>query len=256
MTALIQDLDTERDPDAGTPQRIARLDEKLYPGLSGGWDDRLFRSAVLKDLAPEAHLLDVGAGAGIVPEMNFKEHVTFAAGVDLDPRVESNPFLHEGRLASAEELPFPDEHFDVLVSDNVLEHLAQPERVFAEVRRVLKPGGRFLFKTPNKRHYMPLVARLTPTSFHRYWNRRRGRDREDTFPTRYRANTPECIERLAAQAGLEPVRIDLFEGRPEYLRFHPLAYRVGWLWERFVNRFQFTRRWRVLIVGELRRPPA
>ncbi|MEI2780661.1 MAG: hypothetical protein V9H25_05130 [Candidatus Competibacter sp.] len=43
--------------------------------------------------------------------------------------------------------------------------------VFREVARVLKRGGVFLFKTPNKTHYMPTIARLTPHRFHQFVNR-------------------------------------------------------------------------------------
>ena len=62
-----------------------------------------------------------------------------------------------------------------------MEHLEDPETVFGEINRVLKPGGIFLFKTPNRRHYMPLIAQLTPYRFHQFINKLRGRDSEDTF---------------------------------------------------------------------------
>ena len=117
----------------------------------------------------------------------------------------------------------------------MLEHLPDPARVFAEVARVLPPGGVFLGKTKNKWPYVPLIARLTPQAFHRWVVRWRGRASEDVFPTRYRANSPGDIQSLAARAGLEVVRIDLIEGRPEYLRFAVPTYLLGWLYERLVR---------------------
>jgi len=56
---------------------------------------------------------------------------------------------------------------------------------FRDIARVLKPGGVFLFKTPNKTHSMPTLARLTPHRFHPFVNRLRGRVEADAFPTRY-----------------------------------------------------------------------
>ena len=162
------------------------------------------------------------------------------------------PYLDEGRDGVGESIPYPDASFDLVFADNVLEHLPDPARVFAEVARVLR-GGVFLGKTPNKWHYVPLIARLTPHGFHRRVVRWRGRAGDDVFPTRYRANSPGDIQALAARAGLEVVRIDLIEGRPEYLRFAAPTYLLGWLYERLVNRVPGLARLRVLLVVELRK---
>jgi SAM-dependent methyltransferase len=113
-------------------------------------------------------------------------------------------------------IPYGDEMFDIVFSDNVLEHLEFPENVFSEVSRVLKPGGVFLFKTPNKYHYMPLIASVTPTSFHQLVNKWRGRAEVDIFPTQYRANCVRDIQRLAKVAHFTPQKLELIEGRPEY----------------------------------------
>ena len=175
------------------------------------------------------------------------------AGVDLDPRVVDNPFLDQGRVSDAGEIPYPDSSFDVVFSDNVLEHLDKPAEVFLEVARVLKPGGVFMFKTPNKWHYMPTIARLTPHRFHQFVNRIRGRAEVDTFPTRYRANTKSDVTRLAHQTGFSVMSVDRVEGRPEYLRMTALTYFCGMLYERLVNMADFLALFRVLLVGMLQK---
>lgn len=233
---------------------VAWMDRRLYPGVGRNWDDELFRERILSTLEEEHALLDVGAGAGIVPQMNFRGEAARVCGVDPDPRVAENPHLDEGRVGMGEEIPWEDSSFDVVVADNVLEHLDRPTEVFTEVARVLRPGGRFLAKTPNRTHYMPLIARLTPHGFHRWVNRLRGREAEDTFPTRYRANCRADLERIAAESGLVVDSVELVEGRPEYMRLSPPTYVVGWLYERLVNRFESLAPMRILMVATLSKP--
>ncbi|HKU16470.1 MAG TPA: class I SAM-dependent methyltransferase [Steroidobacteraceae bacterium] len=232
---------------------VAWLDRRLYPQTQRNWDDLMFRERVLARLRPDDAVLDVGAGAGIVAHMNFRHRVRCVCGVDLDPRVVDNPYLDVAAIGSAAALPFADATFDVVFCDNVLEHLPDPLRVFREIHRVLKPGGVFLAKTPNKWHYMPLIARMTPLWFHRLVNRARGRHSEDTFPTHYRANSRLALATLARGSGLQLERVELIEGRPEYLRLAWPLYLAGWLYERIVNASDRLATLRVLLIAELRR---
>ncbi len=225
------------------------MDAKFYPTSARNWDDSLFRDRIIMKLTPESTVLDLGAGAGIVSQMDFRGHAARICGVDLDSRVEQNPFLDEGRVADGQAIPYPDASFDLVFADNVLEHLADPVSVFLEVSRVLKPGGRFLFKTPNKSHYMPLISRLTPHSFHRYVNRKRGRAEDDTFPTHYRANSRAEVARIAAAAGFTVESIELVEGRPEYLRMFAATYLACLAYERLVNALPVLERFRVVLIG-------
>jgi SAM-dependent methyltransferase len=233
---------------------VAWIDRTCYPHFQRNWDDQLFRERILAHMRPASAVLDLGAGAGIVDQMNFRGCAASICGVDLDPRVVNNPMLDEGRIANADGIPYESNRFDVVFSDNVLEHLEEPLSVFREVARVLKPGGVFLFKTPNKWHYMPTIARLTPHGFHQYVNRLRGRAEADTFPTRYRANCVGDITRLAVAAGLMVDRIDRVEGRPEYLRMAWPTYVVGLAYERLVNSSELFAPLRILLVGSLRKP--
>lgn len=229
----------------------AWLDRKLYPDFQQNWDDHLFRARILERLKPEYELLDLGAGAGIVEQMNFRGLAKHVCGIDLDERVTSNPCLDEGKVSDAGQIPYPDTAFDMIVSDNVMEHIVDPYSVLGEVFRVLKPGGAFMFKTPNKYHYMPLIARVTPHRFHQYINRLRGRAVEDTFPTQYKANCRRDVARLAHEAKLEIDRLELYEGRPEYLRFNFLTYLVGAAYERTVNSTDLLTSFRVLLIATL-----
>lgn len=229
------------------------LDATLYPDSGRNWDDELFRACILEHLESDDVVLDLGAGAGIVKQMNFKNVARRVCGVDLDPRVVDNPMLDEGRVCDASAIPYDAATFDLVFADNVLEHLAEPGGVFQEVARVLKPGGVFLFKTPNRWHYVPTIARLTPHWFHAAVNGWRGREAGDVFPTLYRANSRKDVEALAAEANFAVISINRIERRPEYLRFSAPTYLAGAAYERLVNMTPLFAPLRVLLIGALRK---
>jgi ubiquinone/menaquinone biosynthesis C-methylase UbiE len=53
-------------------------------------------------------------------------------------------------VGSILEMPFPDAHFDIVVSSEVIEHTPNPEQAIKEIYRVLKPGGVMVLSTPNR----------------------------------------------------------------------------------------------------------
>ena len=61
--------------------------------------------------------------------------------------------LHQGfRCEDLEQLTFPDGRFDVVVTQEVLEHVFDYRRAFREVMRTLRPGGAHVFTTPKYKH--------------------------------------------------------------------------------------------------------
>ena len=52
------------------------------------------------------------------------------------------------RNENLEKLSFPDESFDLFITQDVMEHIFDPARAFAEIARVLKPGGAHIFSVP------------------------------------------------------------------------------------------------------------
>ena len=86
--------------------------------------------------------------------------------------------------------PFAGGSFDVVASAWVLEHLDHPGLVFSEVRRVLVPGGHFVFLTPNAWNYNAWMIRAIPHRWHAALTHRLyGRGEGDAYPVRYRANS-------------------------------------------------------------------
>lgn len=232
------------------------LDRIAYPNSADNWDNELFRRILKERIGPESICLDYGAGRGRVKQLNFRGVAKFIAGVDPDPIVFENTQIDEARLLdlSTSIIPYPDNTFSVVYSANVIEHVDNPEAIFREIRRVLKPGGLFLSKSINKRHYVAIIARLTPTIFHRYYNKLRGRKVHDTFPTYYRCNSRPSLLEYAKRAGFAVERVQFFEGRPEYLRLTAFFYFLGILYERIVNAADILEVIRCVMIFELRKP--
>jgi SAM-dependent methyltransferase len=225
------------------------LDRRYYPGYVD--EHARFDAAIRRYLTPEAIVLDAGAGRGVMYPNDYREHVARLAGVDTDPAVLDNTNLTDAVVTDLARLPYEDATFDLVFSKYVFEHLDRPVEVLRELRRVLKPGGHLLIHTPNRWHYVALGATVTPMRFHVWFNERRGRVQEDTFPTRYRINDERSIRRLASSARFSVEYVDLIETKPDYLMFHPLAYRAGIAYERLVNSTERLARFRVQLIADL-----
>ena len=106
----------------------------------------------------------------------------------------------------------------------VAEHLDEPQIQFVEVARVLAPGGRFVFHTPNRRGYtVRMIEWSRPELRPMLTQLLHGRDPEDVFPTHYRANTDKDVRALAAAAGLEVTEVSYLLTWAFFLLVPPLA---------------------------------
>jgi ubiquinone/menaquinone biosynthesis C-methylase UbiE len=230
------------------------LDDTFYPDASRAWDDERFAEVIREHLQPTFHILDFGAGRGKADVLDFRKSVERIVGVDVDDEVLENPLLDEKHvIAPNQPLAFDSNSFDLVYSCNVLEHLTDPHLVFAEIERVLKPGGIFLSKTTNKNHYIACVARSTPQWFHERFNQWRGRNVKDTFPTVYKCNSPRQVRRIASSCGLRIEALEFWEWRPEYLRISPFTYMGGILYEKCVNSTKVLAPFRAVMLVDLRK---
>jgi len=143
-------------------------------------------------------------------ENTFVSRCGIAVGLDLDAdSLKNHTSLSNRVLGSGEQLPFRTGVFDVVTANMVVEHLTAPGAVLAEVRRVLRPGGRFLFVTPNLNSPYIRVAARTPDGVKKTLARVfEGRAESDVFPTTYRMNTAESIRAAAEQAGFRVIRLE------------------------------------------------
>lgn len=232
---------------------VKKIDKYLYPDFQDNWDNDLFRNRIIKHISPNSKILDLGAGAGIIEQLNLRGLAAYICGVDIDNRVLKNPYLHEAKIGYAESIPYKDNSFDIVICNNVLEHLLDPEKVFKEVHRVLKKGAVFIAKTPNRYHYVTILSNFTPHWFHAFYNKMRGRTEKDTFPTFYRANSQKKIIYYGKSSGFKVESIEMIEGRPEYLRVSWTSYIIGIIYEKIVNSTDILSFFRVILLVCLRK---
>src|SRR4051812_37496119 len=178
-------------------------------------------------------------------------------GVDLDARVASR-FHSEFHLTGLSAMPFDPEVFDVIACEYVLEHVQDPSAAFAEMTRVLRPGGSVVALTPNLLSYKSIVARLTPHEFHHLVGRVRygAGHEEDMYPTVFHSNTAGRLRRLAREAGLEVELIRFLNNGPTWFQRFPLVFEAFHLYHRALDRWKFARQLRCSLLVEMRKPDA
>jgi ubiquinone/menaquinone biosynthesis C-methylase UbiE len=221
------------------PLEVQNAYRERYRAMRPGWrtsGDQL-EELVRSYVTPRTQVLDLGCGRGGVVELFWRD-VKLAAG--LDPDAPSLTEHHEPGLAlirgRGEHLPFADRSFDLVVCLWVLEHVESPQAVLREVHRVLRPGGHFVFLTPNLRNPLLLLNRLAkalPQLQRRVVPRMYGRIQADTFRVNYRANTVRALRALAANCGLEVAELRVISD-PTYLALNNFMFRASILAERLL----------------------
>jgi sarcosine/dimethylglycine N-methyltransferase len=157
-----------------TPPQLATLDQFHTRGLAATTE-----LAKLAGITADMSVLDVGSGVGGPARFLAATFGCQVTGVDLsEPFVDAARYLTErtgqsGQVsfhaASALELPFDDGHFDVAVLQHVAMNISDRARLYREILRVLKSGGKFatfdVVLNSGNPHFPVPWARTPATSF-------------------------------------------------------------------------------------------
>lgn len=151
-----------------------------------------------RGLPPDARIVDVGCGDGFHLDLlrDYGPPGWRLEGVDLDPRAAARArqqglAVHLGELAAA---PIEPSSVDLALCIQTVEHVADPPGLLADIRRVLRPGGRLLIVTDNTGSLDFTLAKS------RHWGGYH-------FPRHWNLFHRPSLERLAAKAGLDVVQL-------------------------------------------------
>ncbi|MES2715285.1 MAG: methyltransferase domain-containing protein [Pseudomonadota bacterium] len=230
-----------------------RLRDRYYDNAAHPY--RVFERHVESLIGPQTQtLLDAGCGRTVPVLRKYLGRIERLIGVELVDFTDVPPGI-EVHNADLARLPLADASVDLIMSRSVFEHLTEPDKVYAELARVLRPGGKLVFLTANFWDYGTQVARLVPNRFHaKVVAKVEGRPEEDTFPTAYKTNTRGDIERLAAAAQLRVQRIDYLNQYPNYLMFNGLLFALGMAFERLTSRIEALKGLRGWVLVTLEKP--
>lgn len=136
--SLKEHMDSERSGLINWVKTVLRISPTLYVFLiwliSPVCYTGLSAKRFLKKYGSDALLLNIGSGVHKPHPSIINVDIFYYKGVDL--------------VANGEELPFPDNSVDAIVCESLLEHVPRPEKIVAEMYRVLKPKGQMYIVTP------------------------------------------------------------------------------------------------------------
>jgi len=179
--------------------------------------DGLFHS-FLGDIGCE-RLLDIGCGTGIyfrslakyageIEAIDFSEDMLSVARDYCTKTGLSNIHLQS---ASADSLPYADESFDVVITMDLLHHVADIGQTLDEVYRVLKHGGHFFVFEPNVCNPLMFVAHLIPSEERLALSRNRPRKLIAVLTDRFEPVRWEGICELVTQSkGMKAIILDAY----------------------------------------------
>ncbi len=214
----------------------------------------IFEQEINSRLQPEHTLLDAGCGRTAPILTKYRGKARRLIGVDLvefDPAVQGLE-LHHCDLGA---LPLKSESVDLIMSRSVMEHVTDPARVYAELNRVLRPGGHLVFLSANLWDYASLIAAVVPNRFHPWIvSKTEGREERDVFPVAYRTNTRGAVKKWARRTGFEIASFRYLGQYPSYFMFNGFLFLLATAYEKVIDRFSalhFLQGW---ILVTLRKP--
>ena len=175
--------------------------------------------------------LDLGCGHQLLPpwrheeEKNLVKKIKTIIGLDYDFNSLLKHRTVNNRIrGDISMLPFFDNSFDLITSNMVFEHIKYPEVQLKEIFRILKPGGKLIFHTPNTLGYSTFIAWLIPEMIKsKLVFLLQGRIEEDVFPAYYKINSKSKIEKIAKLVGFNIKNIKMICSSANFVIIPPIV---------------------------------
>ena len=225
-----------------------------FRGFLRAVEDRFYQEITL----PEP-IFDLGSGDGHFASVTFNRKLS----VGLDPwkapmkEARARDAYHLLVLGEGAQIPFADDSFGSANSTSVLEHIPEVTPVLAEVRRILKPDGKFVFCVPNHRFPEMLWGRQLlekiglagfGASYARFFNR---------IARHAHTDAPEVWEARLHSTGFELLETwDYFSPKALHILEwgHPLGL-PAWVVKKLFDRWILVRqRWNLILPWLMTRP--
>ncbi len=140
--------------------KITFTGERYLPDIDGEIHyEHFHRYAFCLDFVEGKTVLDIACGEGYGTSV-LADRAKNVCGVDLSEEAIDHARSVYGanrrckfKQGAVTDIPYPDKHFDVVVSFETIEHLAEQREMLAEIKRVMKADGLLIISTPEKRYY-------------------------------------------------------------------------------------------------------
>ncbi|MDD5036827.1 MAG: methyltransferase domain-containing protein [Methylococcaceae bacterium] len=175
----------------------------------------LFQDIYAQMLAAEASIagkvLNIGCGHGVDPTLNKVEHLLGQIdGVDPFPAVDPHPLIGNRWTCRMEDIPVPQNTYDMAYSYNVVEHVLDEGSFLAKTIDVLKPGAVYWSMSPNARHPFTLAVRLLQAVKLKYLYRKSIAPQANDYPAYYRLCSDVKVLRAIKDRSLPVSQIDFY----------------------------------------------
>lgn len=155
-------------------------------------------------------ILDIGCGTGMASEKLKRFGVVY--GIDISPKSveEARKYNRCDKfyVGIAEELPFDNSMFDVVVCTEVMEHLLDTPNALSEMNRVLIGGGHLIISTPNPWYWCVILNRAIATL---------KRQKAGTGQIVENFISPKKLKKMLKQKGFEVEEFKTVFFKPDYI---------------------------------------